>query len=114
MVGKIGIYSDRKFAVTWRAAAGARKDGVGIRGRCKSIACQQDAYADTTIPYINVKVVTALCHGKPIAYLMKEELGVTKELLHKVAFFLGGPLFVTDSIHATWSSKYTFRLFTLT
>ena len=79
VAGNIGTHSLRKFAVTTARSSGCSKDDVDVRGRWKSTSRQQDAYADTTIPYIDGKVAAALCRGGPIAYLVKEESGVTDD-----------------------------------
>ena len=50
-----------------------------MQGHWKSDKRQQEAYADTTIPYVDGKVAAALCRGGPIAYLPKEGSGVTDE-----------------------------------
>ena len=79
IVGNIGTHSLRKFAVTMARMCGCSKDDVDVRGRWKSASRQQDTYAATTIPYIDGKVSAALCHGGPIAYVVKEESGVTDD-----------------------------------
>ena len=81
VVGGIGTHSLRKFAVTVARSSGCSKDDVDVRGRWKSTSRQQDTYADTTIPYIDGKVAASLCHGGPIAYLVKEGSGVTDDWL---------------------------------
>ena len=79
VLGNIGTHSIRKFAVQTCRMNGCSKDEVDVRGRWKSSTRIQDTYADTTIPYIDGKVATALCKGGPIAYVVKEGSGVTDD-----------------------------------
>jgi hypothetical protein len=77
--GLMGTHSLRKFAVNTARRNGCSKDDTDHRGRWKGDSRQQDVYADTTIPYVDAKVAAALCKGGPVAFLPKEELGITDQ-----------------------------------
>ena len=77
--GLTGTHSLRKFSVNVARRNGCSKDDTDHRGRWKGDSRQQDTYADTTIPYVDAKVAAALCKGGPIAFVVREELGITDQ-----------------------------------
>ncbi len=58
---------------------GCSKDDIDFRGQWKNCRCQQDTYADTTIPFVDAKVAAALCKGGPVAYIVKDASGITDQ-----------------------------------
>lgn len=74
--GETGTHSLRKFAVNIARRSGCSKDDTDQRARWKGRGRQQDAYADTTIPYVDAKVAAALCKGGAITYQVKPESGI--------------------------------------
>ena len=77
----LGTHSVRKFAVNKGRGGGLSRDEVDHRGRWKSGDRQSDTYASTTIPFVDAKAATYLCTGGPVAYLVREESGVTDDWL---------------------------------
>lgn len=77
--GLTGTHSERKFAVNNARKNGCSKDDTDHRGRWKSGDRQQDTYSDTTIPYVDAKVAAALCKGGPVAFVVKDEAGITDQ-----------------------------------
>ena len=76
---KTGSHSTRKFGVNLGRGGGKSRDDVDHRGRWKGHDRQQDQYADTTIPCVDVSVVAVLCVGGAIAYFVREESGMSSE-----------------------------------
>ena len=68
-LGNVGTHSLRKYGITFARGSGCSKEDVYLRARWKSSKPMQDAYADTTIPYVNCKMAATLCRGRPITYL---------------------------------------------
>ncbi len=75
----LGLHSLWKLAVTIARGNACTKDDVDHRGRWKGRKCQQDMYADTTIPCTDAKVAAALCGGDPVEYVIKKESGITDQ-----------------------------------
>jgi hypothetical protein len=77
--GNKGTHSMRKFATNKARGNGCSKDDTDCRARWKSKRRQQDAYADTTIPYVDAKVAAALCKGGPCAYILIDGSGLSDD-----------------------------------
>ena len=77
----IGTHSIRKFAVNKGRGAGLSRDEVDHHGRWKSGNRQSDTYCSTTSPFVDAKAASTLCTGGPVAYLVREESGITDEWL---------------------------------
>jgi hypothetical protein len=101
VIGELGSHSNRKFGVTAARKSGCSKDDTDFRGRWKNCRRQQDAYADTTIPFVDAKVAAALCKGGPVAYVLKDASGITDHwVLDYVVPCMRDATFCPDPKHA--------------
>ena len=64
----VGSHSVRKCAATHARRNGSPRDSIDIRGRWKHQKRQVDVYVDTTVPYPDAQVCSALCVGGAIRY----------------------------------------------
>ena len=64
----VGSHSVRKLAATHARRNGSPRDSIDIRGRWKHQKRQVDVYVDTTVPYPDAQVCSALCVGGAIRY----------------------------------------------
>jgi hypothetical protein len=101
LLSELGSHSNRKHGVTTARKSGCSKDDVDFRGRWKNSRRQQDTYADTTIPFVDAKVASALCKGGPVAHVVKEASGITDQwILDYVVPNMRGGLFCPDPKNA--------------
>ena len=69
----IGTHSIRKLPATYARRNGCSKDDVDARGRWKPNKRIMDTYIDCLIPFSDAKIVSTICNGGPLKYVVREE-----------------------------------------
>ena len=72
----LGSHSLRKCAATHARRNGCSRDEIDLRGRWKHLKRQVDTYLDTSVPYPDAKVCTAICIGGAIKYAVRKGAGI--------------------------------------
>lgn len=78
--GKLGVHSTKKYATTKARSSGVPRDFIDYRARWRNKR-MQEIYADTVLPWPDIKTASKLCVGGICMYKLKDGCGLSNEWL---------------------------------